>query len=64
MNFGLDEINTFIQQGGIKLIKSDNKYICYKIKCHIHHIKWFLKNHVTLKTEVMTNENSALPSLK
>ncbi len=32
------------------------------IEHQISILKVFLKNHVTLKTEVMTEENSALPS--
>ncbi len=27
-------------------------------------LEWFLKDHVTLKSQVMTAENSALPSQK
>ncbi len=34
LNYEITEINTFIKQGLIKLIKSDDKYIyiCYKYK--------------------------------
>ncbi len=42
-----------------------NKYITVSTNIKQHKstiLEWFLKDHVTLKTEVMTAENSALPS--
>jgi len=48
MQFEEEVMDSFIQQGCIKLFKSDSKGMV----------------HVTLKTGVMAAENSALPSQK
>jgi len=63
-------MNTFIQQGYIKLIKSEIKDI-YKVpkpgwapiitEQQITILLWFLKDHVTLKTGVMAVENTSFP---
>ncbi len=55
----LKEINTFIQQGYIKLLKSDSKYF-YIVTKNIFQIL-FLKDLVTLATGVMVVENVTLP---
>ncbi len=51
--FFFKQRNTFIQQECIKLIKNDSTDTYNVLEQQISILEWFLKDHVTLKTEVM-----------